>query len=126
MEGQFVSRAGTGGSAGDTGKINAVNEVLTCQTNDLSNIVLHLIQAVDAGTVTLSVEYSLDGTHWAIHTTKADTDFAAAANDVEVVTLSDANGMPIPAAAVRIKATAYAATGEYKLVVGGYQRLGFA
>lgn len=106
-EGKFVSRAGYGGSVGATDKIDAANEVLSVNTEDLNNIVLHLIQSVDASTVTLSVEYSLNGTYWRPFTTKADSDFAAGVDKVIEVTLSDANGMPIPCAAVRIKATAY-------------------
>lgn len=125
--GKFVQKNGYGGSAGQTNKINANAEVLTVDVEDLSNVVLHLIQLVDSGTVTLVTEYTLDGTYWAVlDASTAAGDFAAGVGAVVAYTLADAAGMPIPAKKVRIRASAYGASGEYLLSVGGWQRPGFA
>lgn len=124
---KLICRNGLGpGSNVDTANITVQDETLVVDVSDLTDVTLHLVQIVDGGTVTLSVEYTLDGTYWAVLTTKADTDFADENGDVEVVNLANGSTvpMPIPAKKVRIRASALSAGGTYALRVGGRQMQG--
>lgn len=102
-----------------SGSINAAN----CQAQiDMTGMVgssVFLDQLVDAGTVTLLVEKSIDGTNWATVVTKHETDFPAGANKSIEVTLSDTNGMPLVAKAVRVTASALSGGGVYGLHAAG-------
>ncbi len=125
---KFVCRNGVGGSGTDTGFINAAAEVLEVDVSDLTNVVLHLVQLVDDGTVTLVTEYTIDGTYWAILDASTDaSDLGSGVGATVAVTLSDAAGMPIPAKKVRIRASAYSSsTAKYLLRAAGWQLPGNA
>lgn len=117
VKGEFVTRTLSANLASQ-----AASEWIPC--DDLINISYHVVQKVDSGTVTLQVESTPDGTGvLAEGSTVADTDFAAGVDAYEpAVSMSDANGMPRVVAALRLNATAYAASGEYQLVVIGQRR----
>jgi hypothetical protein len=126
--GNFVYRDGVGGSVGATGVIDAIGESLTVDVGDLDNIVAHVIQNVDNGTVTANLEHSLNGTTgWtAIGAAITEASFAAGADTVVERTFSDSNGMSIRTGKIRLKVpTTYTGTGTYSLRIGGVQRDGF-
>lgn len=110
---------------GDTGVIDTQGDVAVFDVQDLTGISIYLNQLVDAGTVSLVVEKSVDGVNWAQVATVADTDFAAGANQAEEVSLSDANGMPLSTKLIRVTAATLTAGGEYSAVVVGTQRDGY-
>lgn len=115
---QMVQRSGQGQS---DDKINLNAEALTADVEGLTNVAMHVVQLVDSGTVTLVPEYTVDGTYWAaLGATIAATDFAPGVGAVLVRSLSDAAGMPIPAKKVRVRASAYGASGEYLMRAAGF------
>lgn len=120
---KYVSRNGIGGSAGETDIINAAAEVLAVDTEDLQGASLYVVQQTDAGTASLVVEESPDGTLWAqVGTAIAEADFPAGANTAVVRNLESGNGMPRVTKQVRIRAASLAGGGVYRLVVAGVQR----
>lgn len=122
---ELVCRNGYGGSAGETGVINAQGESLICEVADLENISILAIQSTDAGTCTLTVEKSYDGTLFVpVGATIAELGFAAGANQAVERSLSDSNGMPLVAKQIRLTGTALAGGGVYKLQVAGKKRPG--
>lgn len=127
MHGNIRVRNGIGGSSGETGIINANGESLGTECEDLDNVSIVVVQATDAGTVTLVVEKTFDGTNWiAVGSSIAETAFAAGDGATIERTLSDSNGMPLVAKKVRVRATALAGGGVYSMHVAGRVRAGFA
>lgn len=111
---------------GGTGVLDAVGDVAIADVKDLQNITVVLNQLTDNGTATIIVDYTLDGTNFipAI-ATKADTDFAAGANQSLVAyTLSDADGMPLVALQVKFRMTVHTGTGTYSAGCAGLQPIG--
>lgn len=126
QKGKYVVKNGTlTTDTGTTGLIDTTGDVAVVDVSDMENIAVYVNQIVDAGTVALGIDYSPDGTNWIRDAaTKAETDFTAGTNQAELaLTLSDANGMPIRAKLVRVRATAVAGGGTYGLVVTGSQVL---
>jgi hypothetical protein len=73
-----------------------------------------------AGTFTVVVEKSVDGTNWAAVATKTEADFAVAyANDAVVITLSDANGMPLRAKQIKATMTALQVDTKLSMTASG-------
>lgn len=107
----------------DTLIMDAAAESVRGDISDLDNVTVFLVQDTDpgAGTSSLQVQYSPDGTTFVTHATKADTDFAAANGAAIAVSLSDANGMPIVAKEVRVVLAALSAGGVYSAKVCGRQ-----
>ena len=121
---KYITRNGVGTP---NGIIDAAAEVLTCSVEDLDNIVVQVAQENDAGTATLHIEKTLDGTHWLqVGANLTEASFPAGNGTVVEVSLSDANGMPLPAKAIRLRASALASGGTYDVIVGGKQREGYA
>jgi hypothetical protein len=124
----LVVRNGVGGSVGETSVINAAAESLVVDVADLDNIVVHVIQNVDNGTVTGAIEHSLNGTSgWvALGAAVTESSFPAGTDTVVERTISDANGMSIRTGKIRFNVpTVYTGTGSYSLRVAGVQRHGF-
>lgn len=120
---KFQSRNGFGGSAGETDVINAAAEVLAVDVEDLQGASLYVVQATDAGTVSLIVEESPDGALWAqVGTAIAESDFPAGANTAVLRHLESGNGMPRVTKLVRVRAATLTGGGVYRLVVAGVQR----
>lgn len=109
---------------GGTGSLDTVGDVAQAAVDDLENVTVLLNQLTDNGTTTLIVDVSYDGTNFVpAAATKADTDFAAGANQSLVAyTLSDANGMPLQAKTVRIRNTVHTGTGTYTAGIAGMQK----
>ncbi len=85
---------------------------------------LIVTEETNSGTATLQPEWSPDGSKWfALGATIADSDFVSSAPIVRALT--DAGGNDLPAKEVRLRATAYAASGVYGLVVVGRQLPGY-
>jgi hypothetical protein len=125
MFSKYVTRAGFGGSGVDTGIIDANAEVLVVDVQDLDRITCHAIQVTDSGTVTLVIEGTMDGTAWLlIGASMAETNFPAGAQTVIERTISDANAMSLVYKQVRLRCTAYGASGVYRFQVSGVQRDG--
>lgn len=105
------------------GLIGATTDVAQADISDLEGVTVLLNQIVDSGTATLVVDISYDGTNFVpAVASKADSDFAAGANNsIVAYTLSDANGMPLSAQLVRVRCTAYGASGKYSAAVTGRQ-----
>jgi hypothetical protein len=126
MQGRFIHRdAVMGTDTGATGVIDANSDTMVVSVDDLSNISVYLNQLVDSGTVSLLVEKTVDGTNWATVATKTQADFPAGANKSIELTLSDGNGMPLRAKAIRVTASGYGATGTYTMTVAGSLVQGF-
>lgn len=124
--GRFISKAMTMTvDTGATGLIDAVNDRAVIDVFDLTGISVYLNQIVDAGTVLLLIEKTVDGVNWAeVGAAVAETAFTAGANKAEEFSLSDANGMPLSAKQIRVTATALAGGGTYSFAVAGTQRDG--
>lgn len=121
-------RNGVGGSAGETTIINLAGESLVVDVADLDNIVVHVIQNVDDGTVTGEIQHSLNGTTgWVlVGAVITAASFPAGVDTVVERTISDANGMSIRTGKIRfIVPSVYTGTGTYSLRVAGVQRHGF-
>jgi hypothetical protein len=126
---QLKSKSGTlTTGAGTAGQIDALNEVLSVDCEDLTNIVLWVTQATDNGTVTLDVEISPDGVTWAAHgAALTEASFAAGAGTVATPRVVEGtNGLPLAIKQARIRASVYTGTGVYTLKVSGYQRPGYS
>jgi len=120
---KLSTKTGIGGSAGVTGLIDAVSEVLVLDIEDLVNVTLIATQVVDNGTVTLDVEVSPDGVTWfAFGTALTEASFAAGENKSVSVSLSDTNGMPLVFKQARIATSVYTGTGTYSFKACGLQR----
>lgn len=104
---------------GATGVIDAVGDIFYADVRELDHISVVANQITDAGTVTLLVEKTFDGTNWCLVATLTDASFAAGANKSVETSLSDGNGMPLRALAVRVRCSTYAATGTYTANVAG-------
>lgn len=112
--------------AGTPAQLDAAAEIVQVDVGDLMNISLFIVQVTDAGTVTLTPEESPDGIAWApVGATISEAGFRASNNDAVKRSLSDANGMSLPTAFVRLVATALAGGGVYKLIAIGWQRDGY-
>ena len=108
------------------GNLVATNDQLIVDCRDLEKISAYMVQVVQAGTVTLKLEKSPDGVLWVpVGVTKAQTDFAAGANQGIEFNLADSTGMPLQTAELRLTATALAGGGSYTLVIAGVQRQGY-
>lgn len=110
---------------GSDGVIAATTDVAQADISDMDGVSVLLNQLVDSGTVTLVVDISYDGTNWVTSAaSKAESDFPAGTNTTVVAyTLSDTNGMPVTAKLVRVRCTAYGASGHYTATVTGRQLL---
>jgi hypothetical protein len=114
--------------SGTAGQIDALNEVLQIDVEDLTNITLFVTQVTDNGTVTLDVEISPDGITWgAFGAAFTEASFAAANGAVAAPrVLEGTNGLPLSIKAVRIRASVYTGTGVYSLKAVGRQMPGYA
>lgn len=122
--GKYVYRLATMTTdTGDTGQLDTVGDVAQVSVEDLENVNVFLNQLTDNGTITLIVDYSLDGVNWVTGVaTKAETDFAAGANEAEAtLSLTDANGASIPVKLIRVRCTVATGTGGYTMGVTGRQ-----
>jgi len=125
--GKFITRAGTPTvDTGATGVIDAANDVMVVDVQDLVNISLFVNQLVDAGTVTLVIEKTIDGVNWtSANANLSEASFAAGNNQAKEITLSDASGMALAAKQLRVTASALAGGGSYSILAAGTQRLGY-
>ncbi len=119
--GVFEERAMLGAENAVENQLTVQDEILDVHTEDLKDIRVQLVQVTDAGSVVLAIQYTLDGTYWITHTTVAETDFAAAAGDVELVKLANGSTVPmsIPARRVRVVASTLSGGGVYLARVSG-------
>lgn len=118
MKGAYDVR--TGLQSDGTASILANSKTLTVDCADLKNITIQLVQVVDAGTVVLVTEKSLDGTYWeTVDASTAEGDFAAGNGAAVSFSLSDSNGMALRCKQVRVRTTTYTSTGEYAMRVSG-------
>jgi hypothetical protein len=126
--GSLIVKTGTFQTDGATLTVlDAVNDRAVVDIEDLTHVEIWLNQLVDAGTATLVVERSVDGTNWALVASKADSDFAAGANKSIVVPLEGTAGMPLHAKFVRVTVTVEGSDGgSYSLVASGRQLDKFA
>lgn len=108
--------------AGTASKLDTANDVCVADVSELEKISVLVNQETDAGTATVLVQKTIDGTNWATVATLAETDFPAGANTAKEVTLSDANGMATLAKQVRVKLSAVAGGGIYSAMVTGVER----
>lgn len=112
---------------GTAGSLETVNDAVTFDTTGLTNIEVMLNQTTDpgAGTCTILVERSIDGTNWDLIASVADTDFAAANNVSFPVSFSGTGGVPMHAKQVRARLTAKSAGGAWSACVVGKQVPGY-
>lgn len=107
--------------------LDAVNDRAVVDIEDLTHVEIWLNQLVNAGTATLVVDRSVDGTNWALVASKTDADFRAANNDAIVIPLESSNGMALHAKFVRVTVTVEGSDGgSYSFTVSGRQLDKFA
>lgn len=122
--GSLVVKTGT---TGTTTILSAVNDRVVVDVEDLTHVEIWLNQLVNAGTATIVVEKSVDGTNWALVASKTDGDFRAQNNDAIVIPLEGTNGLPLHAKTVRATMTVEGSDGgSYSMVVSGRQLDKFA
>lgn len=123
MKGKFIKIDGTFSvDTGTTGMLDTAADAKVFDVRDLTEISVYVDQLVDAGTCTILVEKSIDGTNWALAQSLAESDFPAGANKSKEVTLSDANGMATSAVQVRVTLSVVGGGGHYDAHVAGTQR----
>lgn len=126
MKDKFTTAPGTlTVDTGTTGILDTAADQIVFDVEGLEHAVIYLNQITDAGTVSLQVDTSIDGTNWAPLATKADTDFAAGANKSIQLTNTDAHGADVTMKLVRVTVAAITG-GTYSATVCGRQRLGYA
>ena len=122
---KLICRAGAN-TTGTGGIIDAANEVLQVDVEDLERANLVVRQVTDDGTVTLVVEKSYDGTVWvAFGANYTEASFAAADGAAVERAHETTAGMPLRAKAFRIRATALAGGGVYSIYGTGSQIDGY-
>lgn len=122
MQGDFKSKPGTGTP---NNKIDAAAEFLEVDVDGYTNIVAVATVENIAGTLAAQMDYTVNGTHW--------IPFGAAIvhGDLTAVslgvarTLSDANGMPILAKKVRLRAPTLTGGGIYGFHAAGAKLPGY-
>lgn len=105
---------------GATGLLDTTADSCVFDVKDLTDIEIWVNQIVDAGTATILVEKTIDGTNWEIVATLTEASFAAGANVAKSTSLST-GGLPLHATQLRVRATAVAAGGTYTAKVLGMQ-----
>ena len=123
---RYASKNGIGGSVGETDIINAAAESLVVDVQEFDRTSLYVVQVTDAGTVNLIVEESPDGVLFAqVGAAITEATFPVG-NGVcaPIIALESGNGMPRVVKQVRVRATALAGGGVYKLVAAGTIRPG--
>lgn len=104
---------------GTTGVIDTTGDIAYADCRELDHISVMVDQITDAGTCVINVEKTMDGVNWALVQSLTDASFPAGANTSKEVTLSDGNGMPTRALAVRARASAVAGGGVYSAHLAG-------
>lgn len=104
---------------GTTGVLDTAADNCVADVSELDRISVYVNQLTDAGTCTILVQKSVDGTNFATVATLAETDFPAGANRSKEVTLSDANGMPLRAKQIKVTLSAVSGGGVYSATVAG-------
>ena len=100
----------------DTGTgslLDAAGDIATLDVRHLTRVEVFVNQVNDAGTCTIDVERTIDGTNWDPIAQLTEASFPAGANMSQSVALVDSNGMPIFAKQIRVKLTAVAGGGTY-------------
>lgn len=107
---------------GGTGSLlDAAGDIATIDTRHMTNIEILVNQVNDAGTCTIDIERTIDGTNWDPVGQFTEASFPAGANTAQSLLLVDANGMPLSAKQVRVKLTAVAGGGTYTCLAYGFQ-----
>jgi hypothetical protein len=102
--------------------LDTANDILTVDVRALTNITVSAIQVLDAGTATLLIEASYDGTtSWALLTggTLSEASFAAFNGAAVALGVSDARGMALQPTHIRARLTAVSGGGTYSLAATG-------
>ena len=125
--GKFIYRAATPTTdTGTAGIMDANGDIVIVSVEDLANISLFVNQIVDAGTCTIVMEKTVDGTNWAsVAANLSEASFPAGNNTAKETTLSDSNGMALGAKQLRITLSAVAGGGTYTAGATGTQRWGY-
>jgi hypothetical protein len=126
MQNKLISKGGID-AAGAVGVIDALNETLIVDVEDLVNITLWVTQVTDNGTVTLDVTGSPDGvTFGPFGAALTEASFAAANGAVAAPRVFEStNGAPLACKQIKIAASVYTGTGVYSMKVSGFQRPGY-
>lgn len=94
--------------------------------SDLENVSVYISQVVDAGTATVQISKTPDGTALvAMGAALTEASWAAGNNVALEKTLSDTNGMGTLCLQVQMNVSAIAGGGSYQLIVQGKQRQGY-
>ena len=101
--------------------LDTTGDIASIDVRHMSQVEVVISQINDAGTATLDIERSLDGTNWDPVGQMTEASFPAGANKAQSLLLVDANGMPLLAKYIRIKATAVAGGGTYTALAYGFQ-----
>lgn len=108
------------------GDMEAQNDTVIFDVKGLTRMMLAVDQTVDAGTATIVLEGSLDGTNWfSLNANLSEASFPAGNNKSVLVSLSDANAMPKLMQQIRITLSAVTGGGKYQAHVMGLQLEGY-
>lgn len=122
---KLIARTGTS-IVGTLGVVDATSDRVQVDCEDLTNINAVVKQNTDAGTATLTLEKTYDGTTWvAFGAAYTEASFAAGDGAAVERALESAAGMPLHCKAIRLTGTAVAGGGAYSLQVSGLQRRGY-
>lgn len=108
----------------DTGTasiLDAAGDIATIDVRHMINVEIYVTQVNDAGTCTIDIERTLDGTNWDPVGQFTEASFPVGNNMAQALLLVDANGMPLLAKQVRVKLTAVAGGGTYNCLAYGFQ-----
>lgn len=108
----------------DTGTasiLDAAGDIATIDVRHMTNVEIYVTQVNDAGTCTIDIERTLDGTNWDPVGQLTEASFPAGNNKAQSLLLVDANGMPMLAKQIRVKLTAVAGGGTYNCLAYGFQ-----
>lgn len=93
--------------------LDTAGDIATIDVRHMVNVEIYVSQVTDAGTCTIDIERSLDGTNWDPVGQFTEASFPAGDATAQSLLLVDSNGMPLLAKYVRVKLTAVAGGGEY-------------
>src|ERR1041384_4185508 len=107
---------------GTTNLLDTAGDTMVADVRGLTNITMQVIQVNDAGTATINLEGTQDGTNWStLATALTEASFPAGNNTAASTSLSNAAGMPTSFKQVRARLSAVTGGGTYSVSVSGQQ-----
>ena len=106
---------------GTASLLDTSGDIAVIDVRHMSQVEVYVTQVNDAGTCTIDIDRTLDGTNWDPVGQFTEASFPAGANTAQALLLVDANGMPMLAKQIRVKLTAVGGGGTYNCLAYGFQ-----